>query len=152
MWRTTRDGLIPLEETKLWTIISYFGPKETLKDRLGLCGLLRCFYQLFGLSFWRHPFTTEDPLVSKWCNVNFLQICSDEETNSVSTVSWMTWGWVHFQQKLIRGRNIPLKLLNIIISPVCCLWLNLIDGLLVNKKKKNYGWNNIWAVSSLSGH
>ncbi len=36
------------------------------------------FYQLFGLSFWRHPFTVEDPLVSKWCNAKFLQICSDE--------------------------------------------------------------------------
>ncbi len=32
------------------------------------CGLLWCFYQLFGLSFWRHPFTAEDPLMSKWCN------------------------------------------------------------------------------------
>ncbi len=30
------------------------------------CGLLWCFYQLFGLSFWRHPFTAEDPLVSEW--------------------------------------------------------------------------------------
>ncbi len=38
------------------------------------CGLLWCFYQLFGLSFWRHPFTAEDPLVSKWCNSTFLQI------------------------------------------------------------------------------
>ncbi len=38
------------------------------------CGLLWCFYQLFGLSFWRHPFTAEDPLVSKWCNATFLQI------------------------------------------------------------------------------
>ncbi len=37
------------------------------------CGLLWCFYQLFGLSFWRHPFTAEDPLVSKWCNATFLQ-------------------------------------------------------------------------------
>ncbi len=27
-------------------------------------GLLRCFYQLFGLSFWRHPFTAEHPLVN----------------------------------------------------------------------------------------
>ncbi len=35
------------------------------------CGLLWCFYQMFGLSFWRHPFTAEDPLVSKWCNYNF---------------------------------------------------------------------------------
>ncbi len=31
------------------------------------CGLLRCFYQLFGL--WRHPFTAEEPLVSKWCEI-----------------------------------------------------------------------------------
>ncbi len=29
------------------------------------------FYQL---SFWRHPFTAEDPLVNKWCNATFLQI------------------------------------------------------------------------------
>ncbi len=41
--------------------------------------LLWCFYQLFGLSFWRHPFTAEHPLVSKWCIAKFLQIC--EETN-----------------------------------------------------------------------
>ncbi len=42
-----------------------------------------CFYQLFGRSFWRHPFTAEDPLVSKWCNAKILQIhCFDEETNS----------------------------------------------------------------------
>ncbi len=38
------------------------------------CGLLWCFYQLFGLSFWRHPFTAEHPWVSKWCNATFLQI------------------------------------------------------------------------------
>ncbi len=43
------------------------------------CGLLWCYYQLFGLLFWRHPFTAEDPLVSKWCNAKFLKICSDEE-------------------------------------------------------------------------
>ncbi len=45
-------------------------------------GLLWCFNQLFGLSFWRHPFATEDPLVSKWYNATFLQIGFDEETNS----------------------------------------------------------------------
>jgi len=58
------------------------------------------FYQLFGLSFWRHPFTTKDPLLSKWCNAKFLQICSDEETNS----SWMAWEWVTFQQTVIVGK------------------------------------------------
>ncbi len=34
-----------------------------------------------------------DPLVSKWCNDTFLQICSDEETDS--STFWMAWGWVH---------------------------------------------------------
>ncbi len=49
------------------------------------CVLLWCFYQLF----W-HPFTAEDPLMSKWWNATFLQICSHEETNS--STSWMVWG------------------------------------------------------------
>ncbi len=34
------------------------------------------------LSFWRHPFTAEDPLVSKWGNATFLQIFSDEDKHS----------------------------------------------------------------------
>ncbi len=38
------------------------------------CGILWCFYQLFGLSFWRHPFTAEHPLLRQWCNDTFLQI------------------------------------------------------------------------------
>ncbi len=38
------------------------------------CGLLWCFYQMFGLSFWRHPFTAEHPLLRHWCNATFLQI------------------------------------------------------------------------------
>ncbi len=57
------------------------------------CELLWCFYQLFGLSFWRHPFTAEDPLVSKWCNAKFLQICFDEQTKSSTS---MAWGWANF--------------------------------------------------------
>ncbi len=43
------------------------------------------FYQLFGLSFWRHPFTVEDRLKSKLRNAKFLQICSYEKTNSKLT-------------------------------------------------------------------
>ncbi len=70
-------------------------------------GLSWCFYQLFGLSFWRHPFTAEDPLVSKWCNAEFLQICSDEERNTFT--SWMTWGQVHFQQIFIFGWTVPFN-------------------------------------------
>ncbi len=37
------------------------------------CGLLWYFYQLFGLSFWWHPFTAEHPLLRQWCNATFLQ-------------------------------------------------------------------------------
>ncbi len=36
-------------------------------------------------SFWRHPFTAYDSLVSKWCNNNLLQIFSDDKLSS-STV------------------------------------------------------------------
>ncbi len=32
------------------------------------------FYQLFGLSFWRHPFTAEHSLLKHWCNATFLLI------------------------------------------------------------------------------
>ncbi len=31
------------------------------------------------LSFWWHPFTAEDPWVSKWCNDTFLQIYSNKK-------------------------------------------------------------------------
>ncbi len=41
------------------------------------CGLLWCFYQLFGLSFWRHPFTAEHPLLRHWCRDTFLQMLTD---------------------------------------------------------------------------
>ncbi len=46
------------------------------------CELLWFFYQLFEL--WRHPFTAEDPLVSKWHNAKFLQICSEKELTCIS--------------------------------------------------------------------
>ncbi len=44
-----------------------------LTDELECCGLLWCFYQLFGLSFWRHPFTAEHPLLIHWWRDTFLQ-------------------------------------------------------------------------------
>ncbi len=60
------------------------------------CGLLvyycNVFIQLYKLSLWRHPFTAEDPLVSKWCNAKFLQI-------------WSNLKLVHFQQMLINSLN-----------------------------------------------
>ncbi len=39
-----------------------FSLHKMLTDGLVLCGSLQCFYQLFGLSFWRHPFTAENTI------------------------------------------------------------------------------------------
>ncbi len=67
-------------------------------------------------SFWRHPFTAEDPLLSKWCNATFLLILSNRETNS--STSWMGWAQVYFQQLFIFGWNITLNLrLNFFFTP-----------------------------------
>ncbi len=59
-----------------------FSLYKMLIDGLKSCELLLCFYQQFGLLFWWHPFTAEDPLVSKWCHAILSKICSDEEINS----------------------------------------------------------------------
>ncbi len=78
---------------------------KSLTDGLEWRGLLWCFNQLFGLSFWRHPFTTEYPLVSKWSNATFLQICSDEEKLIYILDGLM---WVHLHQISIFRWSIPL--------------------------------------------
>ncbi len=48
------------------------------------------FYQLFGLSFWRHPFTAEDLLMSKWCNAKFLLFFTWRNV-SVTYVTLVPW-------------------------------------------------------------
>ncbi len=106
-----------LEKSILWTEDLYFSWKQRFKVKNVLmnlflanrqlftskdlidwqesCGLLWCFYQLFGLSLWRHPFTAEDPLGSKRWNANSPNLFQ-WKTNSC--ISWMTWEWVHCQQ------------------------------------------------------
>ncbi len=60
----------------LFLKLTAFLPQKMLIDgidgRVDYLWIIVMFYQLFELSFWRHPFTAEDTLVSKWCN--FLQI------------------------------------------------------------------------------
>ncbi len=80
---------------------------QMLTDELKLCGLLWCFYQLFRLLFWRHPFTAEDPLVSKWCNATFLQtVLFVEEKNSFT--SWPGVQYI-FTQFSFLGKLFHLK-------------------------------------------
>ncbi len=113
--RDNKRWTFSLEEALKWITDSYFSQKWQFKVKSVLmldlfqllssqdvnwwtgvvwitCGLLWCFYQLFGLSFWRHPFTAEDPMLSD-VMLHFSK--SDEETNS--STSWMAWGGVHFQ-------------------------------------------------------
>ncbi len=59
---------------------------------MDLSGLLWCFYQLFGLSFWRHPFTAEWMVF--YCTYgsileNWVRVCW------VCDVSWKgnSWRW-----------------------------------------------------------
>ncbi len=75
---------------------------------------------------WRHPFTAEDPLMSKWCDAKFLQISSNEETNS--STSWMAWGWVHFQQILTLGWTVPLRKLNRVSFDFMSTFCTLVKG------------------------
>ncbi len=39
----------------------------------GVVWIIVMFHQMFGLSFWRHPFTAEHPLLRHWCRDTFLQ-------------------------------------------------------------------------------
>ncbi len=94
MWEDNREWtfVFLLEEAFLWIMDSQFSQKWWFKVKMAYmqivtsedvnwctgvvwitCGLLWCFYQLFGLSFWWHPFTTEDSLVSEWCNAKLIR-------------------------------------------------------------------------------
>ncbi len=85
MWETTGDALLHWRKRYygLWfqvknVFVSHkhvdYCLLKMLTDGLEWCGLLWGLYQLFGLSFWRHPFTAEDPLLRQWCRDTFLQI------------------------------------------------------------------------------
>ncbi len=60
---------------------------------------------LFGLSFWQYHSLQRIHWRASDAMMHFSK--SDEETNS--STSWMTWGWVRFQDILISGSTIPLK-------------------------------------------
>ncbi len=130
MWETTGDGLFHWRKHYygLWTrILARSKVKNVSMMDLFLtnmqlfssqdvnwwtgvvwitCGLLWCFYQLFGLSFWRHPFTAEHPLVSKWWNATFLQTWWRNKLIYIfvglraSTFSANVYFWVNYSLKV----------------------------------------------------
>ncbi len=87
------------------------------------CGLLWCFYQLFGLSFWRHPFTAEHPLVSKWCNATFLQIwwrnkfMLDGLRIRTILVFFYIYIWVNYSFDLLKIAPVSLKEGDLLYAP-----------------------------------
>ncbi len=137
-----------LAEALLWIVDLYFGQKQQFEVKNILMmidlfltnkqfftlhdvnwwtwvvwitfGLFWCFYQLFGFSFWRHPFNAEDPLVSKGCNAKFLQICFHEGTNS--SISWM----VNFSNFSFLGK-LFLQVSEYFLGPLHCCFLTLIS-------------------------
>ncbi len=67
----TNKQLFTFQDVNWWTAVQWI-----------TCKILWCFYQLFGLSFWRHTFTADETLVREGYTAKFLQICSDDEPNS----------------------------------------------------------------------
>ncbi len=106
------------------------------------CGLLCCFYQLFGLSFWRHPFPAGHPLVSTWCDGKFQSMMPEYEY-----VSSMAWGLVQCQQISIFWVNYFSKdgLSCLIITHKPFHKPSLTDC----KKKKTFPWLN-WKINLLT--
>ncbi len=130
--------LFSIEKAILWINDSYFSRKQRFEVKNVLvmdlfqllsspdvnwwtgvvwitCGLLWCFYQLFGLSFWRHPFTAKHPLLRHWCRDTFLQTWSRNKLIlildglRVSTFSanfhfWVNW-WLVFMCQWIQHFN-----------------------------------------------
>ncbi len=100
-------------------------------DIVGYLQIIVMFYQLFGLSFWRHPFTAEDPLVSKWCDGKFIQICSDEETNtSTSCLVWESTFSTFLYELFLLIVNI-IAHINLLHRPLSCILIIIKTMLLV---------------------
>ncbi len=84
---------------------------------------------VFGLSFWRHPFTADNLLVSKWCNAKFLQICSNE-VGIILNLGWLEDEYI-FSNSSFLGELCPCLLLYqyLLWEPVrrasrFCKWLD----------------------------
>ncbi len=61
IWDLHRSSTVYKQKQSKTALNKYVG--VILTDGLEWCGLLWCFYQLFGLSFWWHPFTSNDEQV-----------------------------------------------------------------------------------------
>ncbi len=65
----------------------------------GVVWIIVMFLSVFGLSFWRHPFTAEDPLLRHWCDATFLQIWWRNKCIYIWDVLWVTFSAIFFLNK-----------------------------------------------------
>ncbi len=99
------------------------------------CGLLWCFYQLFGLSFWRHPFTAEHPLLRQWWNATFLQIWWRNKLIYIldglrmSTFSlWVNYSFKHKSHWMLLDLYLIIRIMTVnpelqSVLVTCCMWI-----------------------------
>ncbi len=109
-------------ETTLWIMDSYFSQKQWFEVKttdLFLTNTQLLSSQdvnwwtgvvwiivMFLSAVWTHSDGTHSlQRIHWWASDTFLQICSDEETNS--SLSWVTLGWTHFQVFFIFWVNYP---------------------------------------------
>ncbi len=92
------------------------------------CGLLWCFYQLFGLSFWRHPFTAEDHC---WANYVMLHFSKSDEDSHTSWMAFWTKFWSKFSAMFHFGVSYSFKTayrvtFNLMLPPdsLVCVWMS----------------------------
>ncbi len=82
---------------------------KMLTDGLEWCGLLVVYCDVFISCLDSHSDGTHSLQRIHWwtSDAKFLQICSDEETNS--STSWKAWEWVHIKHIFIFVWTIPLN-------------------------------------------
>ncbi len=128
-----------LEEELLWIIDSYF-----LMDLFQLlstpddnCWTVDYCDVFIRLSFWRHPFTAEHPLLRHFYK-------PDEETNS----SWsrMIWRWTHFHLGVNYSFILPclssyfIDAMNVEYMIHSCIALNLLKLSLISSNTSLQQW------------
>ncbi len=91
--------------------VDFEGQKQWSKVKTWICFLQTCSFSLHKTLIVGLECIIVMLLSAVWTlsnvNATFLQICSDEETNT--SISWMAWEWVHFQQIYISGWTVPLN-------------------------------------------
>ncbi len=56
-----------------------------------------------GLSFWRHPFTAEDPALSKWCNAKLIYIFESLRLRGIFFCGTIAYAFLHPPKRILKN-------------------------------------------------